>query len=426
MVNNNINNDNLFETKSMDTKEGNIIIAFVGLDNDTFAKIRQEFEKVAGYGLLRLDTMEQVDKNSLAVPNAVVVSDKLEISSLPELEVPVLTVSKEKQEKGSNILSLSEDIAKEVRKGTETVSITFLEESLDIITGQALQERRKDLYRERIAAISQALNGPDGVDFQFLFNMFKEKDITTFNHVQEVTELTSVLTLGLEISNSELKLSDDEKKDLREIAMLHDLGKLVTPDQILKNDDNLTSQEFAQMRRHVEINSDLAVCEKTHQLLDLAIKHHYRYDGMGYSNQQALGIAGEDIPKLVRMITVLDSFEAMTDSNRKYQKKDKDESKVVEGFEILFNNSLTKEEAKLGGQFDPKVAYAFLVGFQACFESNPEFRNKWIEREGLASTEEQRIERSKIILQSLNETIDKFNTKYGYGNENINDNNINR
>ncbi len=425
MVENNTNN-NMFETKSMDTKEGNIIIAFVGLDNDSFTKVRQEFDKVAGYGLLRLDSMEQVDNNSLAVPDLVVISDKLKINTLPKTTVPILTVAKERQPEGSNILSLSEEVAKEITKNDKKNTITYLQQSLDIIIGGALQERRKKLYREQVEAIAQALNSQNGIDFHFLFEMFKAKDVTTFNHVQEVTNLTSVLMLGLEFSNSGLQLDDDEKKDLREIAMLHDLGKIVTPDQILKNDDALSNQEFSQMRRHVEINSELAVCEKTQQLLDLALKHHYRYDGNGYSDQQSLGIAGDNIPKLVRMITVLDSFEAITDTNRKYQKKEENESKIIKGFEILFNNSLTKEESKLGGQFDPKVAYAFLVGFKTCFESNDEFRNKWIEREGLATTVEQKQERSTLILQSLNVTIDKFNTKYGYGNENINDNNINR
>ncbi|WP_059349930.1 HD-GYP domain-containing protein [Bacillus coahuilensis] len=120
-------------------------------------------------------------------------------------------------------------------------------------------------------------------------------------------------------------------------SILHDVGKLQIPAAILQKKGRLTDEEFEVIKKHPVVGAEIA--EKLNYSKDIIstiYHHHERYDGKGYPSQ----IAGENIPFLSRVITVCDTFDALT-SNRSYR------------------NALTPHQAKeiilenMGTQFDP-------------------------------------------------------------------------
>ena len=103
--------------------------------------------------------------------------------------------------------------------------------------------------------------------------------------------------------------------NLYRVAMLHDVGKVVIPDEILNKRGPLTDAEYAKMKEHTDIGN--AILEEISQFPMIAVgakSHHERYDGRGYGH----GLAGENIPLEARIIAVADTFDAMN-STRVYR-----------------------------------------------------------------------------------------------------------
>jgi energy-coupling factor transport system substrate-specific component len=126
-------------------------------------------------------------------------------------------------------------------------------------------------------------------------------------------------------------------ENLRQIALLHDIGKIGIPDSVLNKPDSLTEQEYETMKSHVSIGAqilkDFTLVEN---VIEGALYHHERYDGKGYIH----GLRGKEIPENARIIGVADAFDAMT-SNRVYRRQMDMEYVINE----LKNGS--------GTQFDP-------------------------------------------------------------------------
>ncbi len=111
-------------------------------------------------------------------------------------------------------------------------------------------------------------------------------------------------------------LSGEQLEQLRYAALLHDIGKIGIPDQILNKHFQLTDEEYAVIKQHPTIGGDIL---KEFTLVPEAavgaLYHHERYDGKGYNK----GLQGEEIPLYARIIAVADAYDAM-DSTRVYQK----------------------------------------------------------------------------------------------------------
>ena len=109
--------------------------------------------------------------------------------------------------------------------------------------------------------------------------------------------------------------SKERVDNLYRVAMLHDVGKVVIPDEILNKRGPLTDAEYAKMKEHTDIGN--AILEEISQFPMIAVgakSHHERYDGRGYGH----GLAGENIPLEARIIAVADTFDAMN-STRVYR-----------------------------------------------------------------------------------------------------------
>ena len=137
-----------------------------------------------------------------------------------------------------------------------------------------------------------------------------------------------------------LGLSEEECENIYYMGLLHDLGKIGVPNEIINSPDRLTDEEYSVIKTHPGLGFDILSEIKSRPDLATGAKwHHERYDGKGYPD----GKSGEDIPLMARIIAVADSYDAMT-SNRSYRHYLPQEKVIDE---------LRKNE---GTQFDPSIA----------------------------------------------------------------------
>src|SRR5215469_15990258 len=131
---------------------------------------------------------------------------------------------------------------------------------------------------------------------------------------------------------------------VRFAGMLHDVGKLGVPTNVLQKDGPLTEEEFAAIQLHpmrgLEIVREIGFLNEA---LTGIMHHHERMDGRGYP----MGFAGHEIPEFARIIAVADAFDSMT-STRSYRPARRVDEAVAE----LRKNA--------GTQFDPKIVDAFV------------------------------------------------------------------
>ena len=183
-------------------------------------------------------------------------------------------------------------------------------------------------------------------------NYIEEEHFETINSISEAIETRDAYTrthgdrlidYGVVVAK-ELGLSDNEIKNIRYAAAMHDVGKIGIKDSILNKQGKLTDEEYEEIKKHPEIG--YTMLKKIKFLSHIAndvLHHQERYDGKGYPS----GLSGENIPIASRIIAVIDTFDAMT-TDRPYRKALPTEAALEE----LKKNS--------GTQFDPKVVEAFL------------------------------------------------------------------
>lgn len=110
-------------------------------------------------------------------------------------------------------------------------------------------------------------------------------------------------------------MSEDEQRLSHMAGLLHDLGKVGTPDAVLKKKGKLTPKEWEQIKQHPATAADVLSQLASHKEIANIIRHHQEhYDGSGYPD----GLIGEDIPEISRMLAVADTYHALT-SNRPYR-----------------------------------------------------------------------------------------------------------
>ena len=142
---------------------------------------------------------------------------------------------------------------------------------------------------------------------------------------------------------AKLGYSDKEKEALYYIALLHDIGKVSTPDTILNKASGLTKEEYENVKKHAEIGAQIVQNTRFVPGLEEGVRYHHEwYDGNGY-----VGICGDEIPEVSRIIAVADAYEAMT-ADRAYRKHFSKEYAIQE----LIRGR--------GTQFDPEIVDAFL------------------------------------------------------------------
>ena len=141
-----------------------------------------------------------------------------------------------------------------------------------------------------------------------------------------------------------MNLSQSSMDELELFSMLHDIGKIGIDDRILNKPGALTPDEWGIMKRHPEIGFVITMSSPDFaSIADYVLSHHERWDGTGYP----LGLCGDEIPLLSRILALADAYDAMT-SDRVYRK-------------ALSKEAALEEIGKnIGTQFDPYIAKLFM------------------------------------------------------------------
>jgi diguanylate cyclase (GGDEF)-like protein len=190
---------------------------------------------------------------------------------------------------------------------------------------------------------------------EFQLKIFLSKDVYTYRHSKRVYQY------AVDFSRI-LNLSVHERKTLILGALVHDIGKIEIPRDILNKQGKLESHEWEMMKKHVTWGKEIiSTNKKLEDLIPLVELHHERYDGNGYP----YGLAGKSIPKLARILCVIDSFDAMT-TERPYQKT----KSFQEAIEELRDCS--------GKQFDPQIIEPFIAMIKQLDQSGEELKEELV------------------------------------------------
>ncbi|MFZ5880913.1 MAG: histidine kinase N-terminal 7TM domain-containing protein [Chloroflexota bacterium] len=194
---------------------------------------------------------------------------------------------------------------------------------------QALEQRVQARTRELAEAYDTTLEG--------WARTLELKDRETEGHSRRVTEGTLKVARALE-------LSEEEIVHIHRGALLHDIGKMAVPDEILHKSGPLTDAEKETMQKHPQIAYDLLKqIPFLHKALDIPYSHHERWDGSGYPR----GLKGRSIPLAARIFAVVDVWDAVQ-SDRPYNSAWPRE------------NTVDYIKSKAGILFDPYVVDVFL------------------------------------------------------------------
>lgn len=221
-------------------------------------------------------------------------------------------------------------------EGFEDEEIAMLEELAGDI-GFAIHSFRQ---KEQVAKMETERTENYEETIRSFANMIDHRDTYTAGHTTRVAEYCKMLA-------EEMGFGEEQISILQRAAILHDIGKIATPDSVLLKPGKLSSMDYDLIKLHAlagyEILSDITMYK---ELADIIHHHHERYDGTGYPGH----LAGKDIPVLSRIITVADAFDAMT-TNRIYKPR------------MAISEALNDLEQLSGSQFDPDIVQAALNVF---------------------------------------------------------------
>lgn len=202
-----------------------------------------------------------------------------------------------------------------------SVAIMFVCNSIVEIVNSS-HRKTEEMFLQTVAALSDAVDA---------------KDRYTSGHSKRVAEYARKLAVRL-------GKSKEEQDEIYRAGLLHDVGKIRIPEDIINKPGKLTDEEFNTIKIHPLTGYNILRRISEDSTIAVAAKyHHERYDGKGYPN----GLKGEEIPETARILGVADSYDAMA-SNRSYR-------------EALPQNVVRSEiEKGRGTQFDPKIADVML------------------------------------------------------------------
>nr|WP_242401215.1 diguanylate cyclase [Anoxybacillus flavithermus] len=175
----------------------------------------------------------------------------------------------------------------------------------------------------------------DAIEEQLKLLLYK--DVYTYRHSKRVFKY------AMEFSDR-LTLTEEEKRTLVLGALVHDIGKIEVSRDIINKTSKLDPDEWEIMKKHVIWGKEIVLSDgRFEEVIPLVELHHERYDGRGYP----YGLKGEEIPKLARILCIIDSFDAMT-TDRPYQRTK------------TFSEAIVELRRCSGTQFDPQYVEPFI------------------------------------------------------------------
>lgn len=217
------------------------------------------------------------------------------------------------------------------KEGCESEEISMLEELAGDIGFAINSFQQKDAVRklelERTANYEETIFS--------MVNMIEHRDTYTAGHTSRVARYSVMIA-------KEMGFEEKEIRKLQKAAVLHDIGKIATPDSVLLKPGKLSDIDYDLIKIHANAGYEmLSKINMYKELAEIIRHHHERHDGNGYPDH----IKGDEIPLLSSIMTVADAFDAMT-TNRIYKsRKETDEA-------------ITELKSLAGSQFHPDVVNA--------------------------------------------------------------------
>ncbi len=169
------------------------------------------------------------------------------------------------------------------------------------------------------------------------------KDPYTAGHTERVTHYALIIYDHMDPIDCQTVSRDD----LRYASLMHDIGKVAIPDDVLLKNGRLTAEEYERMKQHSSIGADIVEQIESLAHVSPGVRHHHeRWDGHGYPDR----LKEEEIPLIGRILAVADTFDAMT-STRSYRKA----MTAFEAYEEILRGTQA--------QFDPKIVKVFQQAF---------------------------------------------------------------
>jgi len=170
-----------------------------------------------------------------------------------------------------------------------------------------------------------------------LLTVINSRDQYTYNHTERVVRYCDVFA-------DYCNLPPQEKAHLVYAAYLHDIGKINVSKETLISEKRLTDKEWEEIKKHPTDSADIVrQIPDLQEVVPVVLQHHEHYDGSGYPK----GLKGEEICRLARMLSLADSFDAMT-AKRPYQQS------------RTFEDAFREIRRCAGSQFDPELSEQFI------------------------------------------------------------------
>lgn len=234
--------------------------------------------------------------------------------------------------------NLAEGLVKRIYKVVEEESLDHVVVSLSI--GIETKEYMNQNISEVFSKAEEHMYRNKIVESQSMRNQTIKVIIKTMNetNIREKIHSEKVSQLSRKIGEA-LHLDSESLKELEIAGLMHDIGKIALNENVLNKAGKLTETEYEQIKRHPEIGYQILKSVDAYtNLADYVLSHHERWDGKGYPR----GLSSHEIPLMARIISVADTFEAMT-GERPYRKT------------MSTTQALEELKSASGTQLDPSI-----------------------------------------------------------------------
>ncbi|WP_174729020.1 bifunctional diguanylate cyclase/phosphohydrolase [Mesobacillus harenae] len=341
----------ILETQITDAKETGQVLSLSLIDLDDFKKYNDVYGHIQGDKLLRdfgtlIEAQAQADDYTVAryggeefailMPAADKNAALIFMDRLRKLVNDTHFDGVEALPYGC--LSFSAGIA-QLEKGTYNSAEILTKADQAMYHAKSLGKNLVEIYNEQTEYLTEDSQtfAKQLEEAEQQLKIFLSKDVYTYRHSKRVFQYA--VDFG-----RKLNLSEHERKVLTLGALVHDIGKLEVPRDIINKKGKLEPIEWEIMKKHVIFGKEIISTNKQlEELIPLVELHHERLDGKGYPH----GLKGDNIPKLARILCIIDSFDAMT-TERPYQKTK------------TFEEAIRELRECSGKQFDPAYVEPFI------------------------------------------------------------------
>ena len=236
-------------------------------------------------------------------------------------------------------LTISIGVAERKLKG-DTVADWIARADNALYKAKSFCKNRVELYTsvyDRFDHLDQIPDDERIISIKALLSVIDARDRYTYNHTDRVVHYCETFT-------KYAKLSEEESRKLLYSAYLHDIGKINISKETLITEKKLTPKQWEEIRKHPGDGAEIVRKIKNfEEIAEIVLQHHEKFDGTGYPN----GKSGKDIHLLARILTLADSFDAMT-AKRPYQKVK------------TFKEAIEEIRRCSGTHFDPELSELFI------------------------------------------------------------------